>query len=281
LYVAVQAASQGVATLAAGVIGFALASVLSPAELDRWGWRAAFLLGAAVVPVGLYLRSRLPETLVRHEPASAGVAGAALAGAALAGGRAAVGRALLCLLMLGAMTITTYVIGYLVTYAQDTLKLDAHRAFAAIIAQGVGVLCFSPLGGMLSDRFGRKPIMLSGIGALLLMVIPGFVALNAWPGAALLFATSLLLSATLQLLFAPLMAAVAESLPAGVRSGGIAVLYAGAIALFGGTTQFAIKALAVATSSPLAPAWYLTGALCVGGLAVLAFPESNPRVRPR
>jgi hypothetical protein len=55
--------TQDVAVLAAGLAGFALTAWLTRAELDAWGWRAAFLIGTAVVPVGLYMRRNLPETM--------------------------------------------------------------------------------------------------------------------------------------------------------------------------------------------------------------------------
>src|SRR5579875_3122159 len=57
-----QIASQGTALLAAGVIGFTVAHLLSPQAMTLWGWRIAFLLGLTIVPGGLYIRRRLPET---------------------------------------------------------------------------------------------------------------------------------------------------------------------------------------------------------------------------
>jgi len=63
LYVALQLATQYLAGLAAGVVGLVLSGLLSPAQLDAWGWRIALLIGACVVPVGLYIRRSLPETL--------------------------------------------------------------------------------------------------------------------------------------------------------------------------------------------------------------------------
>jgi MFS transporter, MHS family, citrate/tricarballylate:H+ symporter len=69
LYVAVQYMTQDLAVLAAGFIGYALSNLLSAAALDSWGWRLAFLLGAAGVPFGVYLRGALPETLTAKDPA--------------------------------------------------------------------------------------------------------------------------------------------------------------------------------------------------------------------
>jgi MHS family citrate/tricarballylate:H+ symporter-like MFS transporter len=67
LYVALQYATHDVAVLAAGLIGFALSSLLTPDALDDWGWRVAFLIGVVIVPIGLRIRRRLPETLVEAD----------------------------------------------------------------------------------------------------------------------------------------------------------------------------------------------------------------------
>ena len=62
-FVSWQGASQGAATLVAGLAGVTLASVLDEAQLAAWGWRIPFLFGLLIVPVGLYIRRNLPETL--------------------------------------------------------------------------------------------------------------------------------------------------------------------------------------------------------------------------
>src|SRR5580704_4573495 len=62
-YVSLQYMTQDVAVMAAGLAGFLLSTWLSPAQLDAWGWRIAFLLGLVVIPVGLYMRHHLPETI--------------------------------------------------------------------------------------------------------------------------------------------------------------------------------------------------------------------------
>jgi MFS family permease len=66
LYVSFQLATQQVAILVSGLVGFALSSVLTPAHLTAWGWRVAMLLGVSVVPFALIIRRRLPETFHRQ-----------------------------------------------------------------------------------------------------------------------------------------------------------------------------------------------------------------------
>jgi hypothetical protein len=73
---------------------------------------------------------------------------------------------------------------------------------------------------------------------------------------------------------------VVESLPRSSRSGVFGILYAISIAVFGGFTQFIIKWLIDVTGSPLAPGWYLSVALIVGGVAMILLPESAPCTNP-
>jgi MFS transporter, MHS family, citrate/tricarballylate:H+ symporter len=271
LYVAVQVATQYLAGVAAGVIGFILSDWLSPAELDAWGWRIALLIGAAVVPVGLYIRRSLPETLQHPGPAAPIPARQPLPA----------GLLLVSLLVLATATISVYVVDYIITYAQDTLKLGAHLGFGATVVGGLCVLCVAPIGGALSDRAGRKPVMLAALGLLLLLVVPCYMTMTAWRSAAAVYTTTALLSALVALMTTPALTAISESLPHAVRSAAFGIVYAVAITVFGGFTQFIVKALIDLTANPLAPAWYLTAALVIGAGAMFAMRESAPAVLAR
>ena len=103
-------------------------------------------------------------------------------------------------------------------------------------------------------------------------ILPG-VAGVALFGAAAILEIPLCLSASSVLI------AVTESLPARIRSGALATLYAVAVAVFGGTTQFAVTWLIQVTGSPLAPAWYLVAATGAGLVAILLFAETAPAHR--
>ena len=74
----------------------------------------------------------------------------------------------------------------------------------------------------------------------------------------------------------PMVTWLTESLPAAIRSGGVAVIYAFSIAAFGGTTQYAVTWLIRKTGNPLAPAWYWTVATGVGVVAICFTRESAP-----
>jgi MHS family citrate/tricarballylate:H+ symporter-like MFS transporter len=261
LYVSIQQASQGVAILTAGVVTFVLTSLLTAESLQAWGWRVAFLLGAAVVPVALYIRRQLPETLEQSDSVTA------FATTPLESWRVAS----LGLLILGSMTISTYTLGYMNTFAQERLNLTPGLAFGAILINGLTFALAAPLAGILCDRFGRKPVMLCAVGALLALVIPCFLVLVEMRGVASLYLVTGVLSIGVQVAAVAVLTAVTETLPRSVRAVGLATIYALAIAIFGGSTQIMVSLIVEATRSSLAPAFYMTGALVVGGLAMLAF----------
>ena len=272
LYVALQFATQDSAILVAGIVGFVLSSLLPPAALDAWGWRLALLLGTAVVPLGLYMRNSLPETLAHADSAAATPMDRQVSPLLV----------ILALLMLGAGTIANYALIYLTTYAQDSLRLATNVAFAATIVNGAFAVFGDITSGMLSDRVGRKPLMLSAMTLLILLLVPSFIAMEHFRSAVALYAATALLTLLLSGAIGPALVTITETLPKAVRSGALSVIYAVAIAVAGGSTQFMIKWLTDATGNPLAPAWYVTAALVVGGVAMLIVAESAPvRTAPR
>ena len=185
----------------------------------------------------------------------------------------------LALLMSG--TIAAYILNYMTTYAQDSLHMTPSQAFGAAIASGLALVIFEPIAGMLSDRFGRRPIALVAGVALLLVIMPGFwVVLHLGTPMALYGAVGLF-SVLLAFYTSPVLVALTESLPKSVRSGSLAVIYAVSIALFGGTAQFVVKFLTDRLDSPFVPGIYLSVALAIGLIALVQLEESAPGVKGR
>lgn len=265
LYVSLQFATQQAATLCAGIVGLVLANLLTPQHLAAWGWRIAMLLGASVVPLALAIRRQLPETLEKQ------VAGR-LARPTLAQG----GIALLTLLVMASATITTYVLIGINLFATHTLGFTPARAFGAVVIGGFVGMVVNPLGGWLSDRLGRKPVMTGAYGLLCAVGLPCFLAMAQARTPAVLYASVALMASLLALGTPPIMAQIGESLPVQMRSGGIGFIYAFAIAVFGGTTSYIVTWLTEKTGSPLAPGWYMCGALALGVLSMLALRETAP-----
>jgi MFS family permease len=265
LYVSLQAMSADAATLVAGTVGVVLAHALSESELDAWGWRVALLAGAAIVPFGLYLRRTLGETLHvatrtgEPEP-SAGLTRIAVLGLA----------------MLAAATTTNYVLDYLTTYANVTLGMPSKLALGATAIVGLCGVCCDPFGGWLSDKVGRKPVMIAPFVFLLFAIFPCFWLLERTRSAAVLFGVSAVLAVGAMLSTAVFLVSITESLPPQRRSGGLSLIYAVAISIFGGSTQFVVGWLTHVTGNPLAPAWYMVGAVLVGLTAIVLLPETAP-----
>ncbi len=265
LYISLQATSADVAVMVAGLVGVGLASALDTAALDSWGWRVALLAGAVIVPVGLVLRKTLVETLQpAHGPTD-------IPTIRSYGRVAATGLALLA-----SGTTTSYLLNYMTTYANSTLGMPAKIAFGATAVVGLcGVVC-DPLGGWLSDKFGRRPVMIIHWACLAVAVFPCFTLLERERSSFALYVACGVLACASTLAASSALISVNESLPHRARSGAFAVIYALAISIFGGSAQFIVAWLTRLTGNPLAPAWYMIGGVMVGLVALTALPESAP-----
>jgi MFS family permease len=264
LYVSFQLATQQMAILVSGLVGSALSSLLTPAHLNSWGWRVAMLLGVSVVPFALIIRRRLPETF--HRPA----------GARMGLTRAQKMVVFLTVLMAAAMTIATYTMNYLNVYANHTLGMPAAQAFGAVALAGMCGTIFNPIGGWLSDRIGRKPVMMIAFGLLCVLGLPCFLMMAQLRTPLSLYGAALVMAPLLALGSSATMTFLAESLPPQIRSGGIGIIYAVAITVFGGSASFVVAWLTAVTGSLLAPAWYMGAALVIGVCAMLGVRETAP-----
>lgn len=266
-YTAFQAWTQHLAVLVSGLVGYALSNLLNERQLQDFGWRIAFLIGTLIVPFGLLVRRSLPETL--HRTAQTGTEHVPL--------RPYLGVAAIGVMLLGSGTIGTYVGTYMTTYAIATLHMSVKIAFAPTIAFGLCGVIVDLLSGALSDRVGRKPVMLVPGVLLLVSIFPAFQLISRLRSTAALLAATAGLAVLLHISVVPMVTWLTESLPAAIRSAGVAVVYACAIATFGGTTQYMVTWLIKVTGNPIAPAWYWTGATSVGVIGMLLTRESAPR----
>jgi MFS family permease len=281
LYASMQYATQDVAVLTAGLIGTALAATLDAQQLQDWGWRVAMLVGASIVPFGLMIRRSLPETL--HTADDAALAPDATTGALTTRERV---RPYLLLIVLGLMmlasgTIGAYTTNYMTTYALTTLHLSQTVSFGVIIVSGLFAIVFEISSGLLSDRFGRKPVMLVPGVVQLISILPAFWIISHYRTAFTFYAAIAWLSTLAALSTTPVIVTLTESLPKSIRSGAVATIYAFAISIFGGTTQFTITWLLDVTKNPLAPAYYWTGSLVIGLIAMALVTESAPVKRSK
>lgn len=171
-------------------------------------------------------------------------------------------------------TIATYVGLYMTTYALSTLHMATGASMGATAVTGSCLLVFSVIGGWLSDRVGRKPVYLLSKLALTAVAYPAFLAINRHHTlAALLLMAGLM--AALNALGGVALVVITECFPKSVRSAGLSTVYALAVTVFGGTTQFVVTWLIHATGDPLAPAWYLIASSAIGIVAILMMAETK------
>jgi MFS family permease len=261
-------ASQGLATLVAGVIGLSISSVMEPQAVTDWGWRIALLIGALVLPIGFYLRRIMPETLEKHAGEQST-------------GEPAVGQGdsfsfrrviFIGLLLILSGTVTTYTLQYFNTYCISILKLPPHIAFTVTASMGVSLFAFGLLGGWLSDLFGRRALLVAPRLILLLLVYPVFVQIIGHPTLGALSAGVFLLTALHALSTATANVVLAEGFPQSKRSTAYALTYTMAVSVFGGSAQFLITLMIRHTGSDMIPAWWLIGATLAGLGAGLVMP---------
>ncbi|MGB8839453.1 MAG: MFS transporter, partial [Aliidongia sp.] len=143
---------------------------------------------------------------------------------------------------------------------------------------GLCLVIFEPIAGIVSDRFGRRPVALISGVALLLVTIPLFVMVTELRSVAALYGAVAVISVLLAFFASPILVALAEGLPKSIRSGALAIIYAVSIAIFGGSAQFVVKWLSDVTGNPLAPGWYMTLALAIGLVALALLRETAPAV---
>jgi MFS transporter, MHS family, citrate/tricarballylate:H+ symporter len=270
LYGSWQSASQSIASMTGAFVGVILSSVLTQHDLVTWGWRVAFLIGAVVLPFGLIVRGSLPETLHREEVA---IAAQPETAALVSHARPII----LGLVMIMSFTTSTYVMGYMTTYAEHTLNMASNVSFGAGLVNGAAGVVFTLAGGALSDRYGRKWVMLLPRILFLMATLPGFYLMVRYHSPLVLYAATGVIAALSSLSTGAALISLTESIRKEVRGLGVGLIYAIAVTLFGGATQPIILALTHATGNAMAPAYYMAITSLIGICAMAMMRETMVR----
>ncbi|WP_295998094.1 MFS transporter [Rugamonas sp.] len=274
-YVSWQSASQQVAIIVAAALGFGLNRWLTPAEVGDWGWRLPFFVGCLIVPVLFVLRRSLQETeefmARKQRPALATIFRSMVDNWAL----------VVSGMMLVAMTTVSFylITVYTPTFGQTVLKLTTTDSLVVTLCVGISNFIWLPVMGALSDRVGRKRLL---IVFTLLTIVSAYPSLS-WLVQAPTFGRMLAVELWLSFLYASyngaMVVALTELMPVDVRTVGFSLAYSLATALFGGFTPAIATALIAATGDKGAPGLWMTFAAVCGLVATLILYRKK-RARP-
>ena len=265
-YTAWQSASQQVAIVLAAALGFALNELLSPEDLGAWGWRIPFFVGCMIIPCIFLLRRSLQETEAfrarAHHPTTREVA-------------ASMGqnwRIVLAGMLLVAMTTATFylITVYTPTFGRTVLHLSAKDSLVVTLLVAVSNFVWLPVGGAISDRIGRKPMLIAMAVLAILTAYPAMSWLAAAPSFGRMLDVLLWFSFLFGMYNGAMVVALTEVMPVQVRVVGFSLAYSLATALFGGFTPAVSTWLIEATADKAAPAYWISIAALCGLGATLA-----------
>ncbi len=278
-------------TGAAGIV-LLLNTTLGDEAMVSWGWRLPFLIAGPLGLVGLYLRVKLDETPAFQKFEAARTHG---------GGNSAVETEaefshlsenapkkkigeifsqqwptlILCIALVGAYNITDYMLlSYMPTYLTDTLHYEESHGLLILLGTMAVLMCLISTVGKLNDRYGRKPLLMTGMLGFFVLAIPAFLLVKQ--GSIPAVCTGMiLLGLSLVCLLGTMSAALPALFPTNVRYGSLSIGYNLAVSLFGGTTPLVITALMdVFDKNVMVPAYYTMGAALVGVIAVACMKET-------
>ena len=260
-YGSLQMVGQSVAALAGATAGMLITQGLTPEQIESWGWRLPFMFGLLIGPVGLWIRRHLNETEAFIEASQSTAEPVGL----MALWRSYRRSIAVSFGLVVSGTIMYYVVLiYMPTYAKTQLNIPLGQAF---IAQVAGLLCLTvgtPFFGILSDRIGRRPVLMLAFALYFVLPYPLFSWLQADPGLFRLAVMQVILCSAVAIGFGAISTALAEQFPVRMRSTGLALAYNFAVMLFGGFAQLIVTWLIKATGTPLAPAYYVMFGAVVG-----------------
>jgi metabolite-proton symporter len=264
-YVSWQSGSQQIAVLCAALIGVVLSSRLSPEEMTRWGWRIPLWLGCLIIPCLFLLRRSLQETeeftARKHRPNATQI---------LRSLRANWPIVLVGTLLVVMTTVSFYMItAYTPTFGNSVLHLSTTDSLLVTLCVALSNLFWLPLMGSLSDKIGRRPLLIACTVGMLISAYPVMWWLVQAPSFSRLLAVELWLSLLYGSYNGAMVVLLTEIMPAEVRTSGFALAYSLATAIFGGFTPAISTYLIHATGNPAIPGVWLSVAAACGLLASL------------
>lgn len=263
-----QMTGQMIALLLGAAAGTLITEVFTQAQIMAWAWRIPFALGLLIVPVAIYIRRNVEEPEAFREMKAAQAAGTvrqATLGEML---KNHMRETLVGMGLVVTLTVSIYItFTYLTTFSTVTLKLPLRDTFLVQMASAAFMIVLMPFWGSLSDRIGRRPLMIGSLIGYLLVLYPAYSWLTSEPSITRLLVAQLSICVFVSVYFGVFSTVIAELFPANVRSLGMSLAYNIAVMIFGGFAQFIVTWLIRATGSPMAPAYYVMFGVVVGLVA--------------
>ncbi|MDN8543145.1 MULTISPECIES: MFS transporter [Erwinia] len=276
-YTSWQSASQQVAIMVAAAMGFALNALLEETAIREWGWRLPFLFGCLIVPFIFVLRRKLEETQEfnarRTHLAMRQVFATLLAN----------WQVVIAGMLMVAMTTTAFylITVYAPTFGKKVLMLSASDSLLVTLLVAISNFCWLPIGGALSDRFGRKPVLITMTLLALATAWPALRLLAGAPGFYMMLGVLLWLSFIYGLYNGAMIPALTEIMPPEVRVAGFSLAYSLATAIFGGFTPVVSTGLIELTGDKASPGYWMSFAAVCALLATLyLYRRSATSVQP-
>ncbi|MEQ8146153.1 MFS transporter [Streptomyces sp. OP7] len=266
----------------AATLVVALTAWLGSDTMDAWGWRIPFLVAGPLGIVGIYLRLKLDDTPAYLKLGEGNVRASEAANQVETTARGDLAKIfqrhwrplVLCIALVGAYNITDYMLlSYMPTYLSDELHYKESHGLLILVGTMVVLMLIINQVGRLNDRFGRKPLLMTGMLGFLVLSAPAFLLVQQGSLLAV-SAGMLMLGLSLVCLLGTMSAALPAMFPTSVRYGSLSVGYNLSASLFGGTTPLVITALIGVTGSEMMPAYYAMAAALVGVIAVACMKET-------
>ncbi|CAH0224430.1 Proline/betaine transporter [Erwinia aphidicola] len=264
-YVSWQSGSQQIAVIFAALLGLMLNHLLAKEAVTDWGWRIPFVIGCLIVPFLFWIRRMLEETEAfsqrKHHPSMGQIV-------------RSVGRNWALVLAGMLMVVTTTVMFYMITaftptFGKTVLMMSDKESFFVTLCIGISNLFWLPVMGALSDRYGRRPLLLIFTILMIITAWPVLHWLVGSPSFAHLLEAELWLSFLYGSYNGAMVVYLAEVMPAEVRATGFSLAYSLATALFGGFTPAVCSYLIHVTGDKAMPGVWLTFAAVCGLIGTL------------
>ncbi|ASN41121.1 MFS transporter [Arthrobacter sp. 7749] len=274
LYAAVVPASTAAGLLLGSLLAALLTGMLEPEQMQSWGWRLPFLLAAPMGLIGRYIRTKLEDSPIFKELAKEDNAVKAPVSALFKNHWRQLIQAVGAVLL---NAVGFYLIlSYMPTHLSQNIGLSETASYVATTVALTTYIGFIFVVGMLSDRFGRKKVLMSASITFVVLTVPAFMLLETG-NFLIVVLVQILLGAMLSLNDGTLPSYLAEMFPTRVRYSGFAVSFNLSNALFGGTAPFVATVLIASSGTALAPGWYLMGAAVISLVAVAFSVETSKK----